>query len=123
MIFFCQVLCFEQCASTYTETKLPTSAFSGATVLAYWDDLYITRNTSQGIYYGTNGTKPNRSLIVEYYMSHYAAPLQFYHFQVVFYEASPGIVQFIYFESYDLGASCTVGVQGKLVLLIKSLID
>ena len=46
-------------------------------------------------------------------MSHYSQPSQYYHFQVIFFEAAPGIVQFKYFDVADGGLSCTIGVQGR----------
>jgi hypothetical protein len=91
---------------------LPTSSF-GAAVLPYWDDLYIYSKTWQGIYYTSQGIAPNRELIFEYYMSHYGLPTLYYDFQVIFFEATPGVVQIIYFDASDRGISCTVGVQGN----------
>ncbi|CAF4051086.1 unnamed protein product, partial [Rotaria sp. Silwood1] len=105
------VLCFGTCQTTFTETSLPTSVFSDVTILPFWDDLYIYSSTSQGIYYGTEGNAPNRTLIFEYYMSHYLQSTQYYQFQVKFFEATPGIVQFKYFYASDGGITATVGVQ------------
>ncbi|CAF4073163.1 unnamed protein product [Rotaria sp. Silwood2] len=107
------VICLQSCSTTFTETALPTSAFSGATILPYWDDLYIFANTSQGIYYDKQGNTPNRTFIIEYYCSHYQQSTDYYNFQVVFFENMPGIVQFIYYEVTDEGASATVGIQGN----------
>jgi hypothetical protein len=92
---------------------LPATYFPGATAFPYWDDLYIYASTSQGIYYGTEGTAPNRTLIFEFYTSHYQQPSQYYHFQVIFFEGLPGIVEYKYFQATDGGVSCTVGVQGS----------
>ncbi len=75
--------------------------------------MYVFANTSQGIYYQSEGNAPNRTLIFEYYCSHYRAPAEYYHFQVVFFENVPGVVKYIYYEISDRGANCTVGVQGK----------
>lgn len=107
-----KVLCLGSCSTSYTETTLPASVFSSATAFPFWDDLYIYTNTSQGIYYESQGNIPNRQMIFEYYMSHYLQSNQFYHFQIVFFENSPGIVQFKYFQSTDRGSTCTIGVQG-----------
>ncbi|CAF5168339.1 unnamed protein product, partial [Rotaria sp. Silwood1] len=76
-------------------------------------DLYIYPNTSQGIYYQSEGNSPNRKLIFEYYMSHYIEINQYYHFQIIFFEDSPGIVQYKYFDATDQGDTCTIGVQGS----------
>ena len=109
---FDQVLCFGGCATTYTESTLPANVFNGVTLFPFWDDLYIYGNTSQGIYYQSKGETGNREMIFEYYMSHYIQPNQFYHFQVIFFENNPGIVQYKYFDATDGGDTCTIGVQG-----------
>jgi hypothetical protein len=92
---------------------LPTGTFGGATVFGFWDDLYIYAGTSQGIYQATAGNAPNRSLIFEYYTSHFGAANEYYHFQIVFFEHRPGVVQMLYFDASDGGVTCTIGVQGK----------
>ena len=46
-------------------------------------------------------------------MSHYGQSSQYYHFQIIFFEAAPGIVQMKYFDASDGGITCTVGVQRK----------
>lgn len=74
----------------------------------------IYSGTSQSVYYGIDGTAPNRLAIFEFYESHISQSSYYYHFQIVFYEAVPGIVKFIYFEATDGGASATVGVQREL---------
>ncbi len=107
------MICLGGCATTFTETALPTGAFSGVTVLPYWDDLYFYANTSQGIYYQTSGTAPDQTFTIEYYCSHYLQSTDYYHFEVVFFENQPDIVQFIYYEATDGGASATIGVQGS----------
>ncbi|CAF0974385.1 unnamed protein product [Rotaria sordida] len=106
------VLCLSYCSNAWVESPLPTTSF-GAAVLPYWDDLYIYAKTWQGIYFASQGTAPSRTLVFEYYMSHYGSPNQYYHFQVAFFEATPGITKFTYFDAYDTGASCTIGVQGS----------
>ena len=71
----------------------------------------IYAGTSQSVYYGIDGTPPNRLAIFEFYESHISQSSYYYHFQIVFDEAAPGVVKFIYFEATDGGASATVGVQ------------
>ncbi|CAF2897149.1 unnamed protein product [Rotaria sp. Silwood2] len=106
------VICLSSCSDAWQESSLSTTSF-GTAVLPYWDDLYIYAKTWQGIYYAFQGTAPSRTLVFEYYMSHYGFPTEYYRFQVKFVESTPNIIQFIYFEAYDTGASCTVGVQGS----------
>ena len=112
-----QCVCLGNCSTAYTNTALPSSSFSGPTAFGYWDDLYIRANTSETIYYGTTGTFPNRTLVFEYYTSHYAASTQYYRFQIVFYENLPGIVRFFYFQATDGGASATIGTQSECFIL------
>ncbi len=38
---------------------------------------------------------------------------EYYHFQAKFFETTPGVVQYIYYEISDRGSSSTVGVQGN----------
>ena len=106
------MICFGACSAVYTETSLPTGAFPGVTAFAYWDDLYIYASTSQGIYYASQGNAPNRTLIFEFYMSHFGQSNQYYHYQILFFEARPNIVQYKYYDASDGGVTCTVGVQG-----------
>lgn len=40
-------------------------------------------------------------------------PSTFCHFQVTFFEATPDIVEFTYFDVLDGGLSATIGVQSK----------
>jgi hypothetical protein len=101
------------CSTAYSNTALPSSSFSGATAFGYWDDLYIYSGTSQTVYHGTTGTFPNRALVYEFYTAHYGAPTQYYHFQIVFYENSPGIVRYLYYQASDGGVSATIGTQGQ----------
>jgi hypothetical protein len=95
---------------------LPAGPFAGVTVLPYWDDLYIYAGTSQGIYHGVEGNAPNRTLIFEFYMSHFGQSSQYYQYQVLFFEARPNIVQYKYYAASDGGVTCTIGVQGRKIL-------
>ncbi|CAF1920826.1 unnamed protein product [Rotaria magnacalcarata] len=104
-------VCLAGCSSAYSNTALPSSSFSGATAFGYWDDLYIYSGTSQSVYYGTTGTYPNRNLVFEFYTAHFSQPTLYYHFQIVFYEASPNIVRYLYYQASDGGTSATIGVQ------------
>jgi hypothetical protein len=59
------------------------------------------------------GTYLNRNLVFEFYTSHYGASSQYYHFQIVFFEASPNIVRYYYFQASDGGSSATIGTQSE----------
>ncbi|CAF1170659.1 unnamed protein product [Adineta steineri] len=105
------VLCLGSCSAAYSNGALPDSQFAGPTVFGFWDDLYITSGSSQTIYYAVSGTAPNRITTFEFYESHYGGPTQYYHFQIIFHENLPNIVECLYLETYDGGASATIGVQ------------
>ena len=107
------MICLGSCNIAYSETSLPASAFPGTTAFIYWDDLYIYAATSQGMYYAAQGNSPNRTLVFEFYMSHFSSSTRYYRFQAVFFEDQPNVVQYKYFEASDRGVSCTIGVQGK----------
>jgi hypothetical protein len=51
-------------------------------------------------------------------MSHYIEPNQYYHFQIIFFENLPGIVQFIYFDATDGGDTCEIGVQSIFIVFL-----
>jgi len=55
---------------------------------------------------------PNRKLEVEWYLSRYNGPKQYYHFSLVVEEGKPNIAIFKYFKALDKGGKCTIGVQG-----------
>ena len=115
------MICFDVCSTTYTETNLPSNIFPSVTIFPYWDDLYIYSNTSQGIYYQSDGNLPNRVSTFEFYTSHYQLPREYYHFQVIFFENLPNIVQIKYFQASDRGSTCTVGVQGKFLGIFREI--
>ena len=83
--------------------------------LGYYDDLMIYSGTSQNIYWSINGTAPNRQVIFEFYLSHITSSSKYFQFQILFFENQPDIVQYVYFESTDGGASATIGVQRRLL--------
>ncbi|KAI5463870.1 hypothetical protein BGZ63DRAFT_382475 [Mariannaea sp. PMI_226] len=82
------------------------------TLLPFWCDLYIYKDTPQGIYYEISGQAPTRTLCVEWYVSRYRDPNQYYHFNVTLEEARPNIAVYKYFEALDKGGACTIGAQG-----------
>lgn len=106
-------MCLGDCSTTYDETSLPASEFPCETILAYWDDLDIDNGTKQGIYFEVQGNHPNRTFVLEYYMTHFEEREQYYQFQVFFFEALFNIVQIKYFEAFDRGSSGAIGVQRK----------
>ncbi|CAF1386753.1 unnamed protein product [Rotaria sp. Silwood1] len=107
------IICLAGCAGDWTNTALPSGSFSGPTAFGLWDDLYIYSGTSESVYYGATGTYPNRNMVFEFYMAHYSSSTRYFHFQIVFNEASPNIVTYKYYQVADGGASATVGVQSS----------
>lgn len=80
-----------------------------------WDDLYLNAGTSQSVYYGTTGTAPNRNMVFEYYTTYLSQPTTYFRFQIIFFENAPGIVNFVYYQVSNGGATGTIGVQGMFV--------
>lgn len=102
-------------SADWSNQPLPDSQLVPNTcVLAYFDDLYIYTDTQQGIYYDISGAVGAREVVFEYYVSHFAAPAEYYHFTVAFYEALPGVVDVKYYSVSDRGASATVGIQDRV---------
>lgn len=95
----------------YTNYALPYSSVGATAVLAYWDDTYIYSGTAQGIYYEVAGTTGSRTVTFEFYLSHFQAAGEYYHYLVKFYEDRPGAVTINYLIISDSGSSATVGVQ------------
>jgi hypothetical protein len=97
------------------EIVLSRTEFTETTAFPYWVDQSIARETSQGIYYTIHGNIPNRTVIFEYYTTLSHDKEQYCHFQVLFFENKPNIIQFIYLDVPDDDKLPIVGVQGKSV--------
>ncbi|CAF1335188.1 unnamed protein product [Rotaria sordida] len=106
-------VCLGSCSNSWSNSALPSGSFSDPTAFGLWDDLYIYAGTSQTVYYATTGTSPNRTLVFEFYTAHYSSSTRYFHFQIIFYEASLDIVSYSYFQVSDGGASATIGVQSS----------
>jgi predicted nucleic acid-binding Zn-ribbon protein len=100
--------------SAYTHRQLPfrSSDLPAYTLLPFWADLYIYKDTPQGIYYEIAGDAPARTLTVEWYVSRYQNKEQYYHFSLTLYENQPNVVTYKFFEALDQGGACTIGAQG-----------
>ncbi|CAF3803527.1 unnamed protein product [Rotaria sp. Silwood1] len=114
-MFSLNILCFDKCTGYEPMEALPSYHFNSPTALPYWDELVISDGTSEGIYYFINGNTSNRTVIFEYYLTHDTQPNEYCHFQVLFFEAKPNIVQYIYLDVTNGGKTATVGIQGKWV--------
>ncbi|CAF1431045.1 unnamed protein product [Adineta steineri] len=105
------LLCLGSCTNAYSNQYLPTTSVGGPTAFGFWDDLEIYSGIGQMVYYATSGTAPNRITTFEYYISYYASPSSYFHFQIIFYENLPNVVKYVYFEIFNGGSSATIGVQ------------
>ena len=83
----------------------------------FWDDLYMNSGTIQSAYYASTGTAPNRQLVFEYYTNRCCSfsATAVYRFRCIFYENTPNVVSFVYYQAPDGGNSATIGVQRKLL--------
>ncbi|CAF4031394.1 unnamed protein product [Adineta steineri] len=105
------LLCLGSCTDAYANQKLPTTSVGGPTAFVFWYDLAIYSGTTQMVYYATSGTAPNRITGFEFYTTSSTYPSNYYHFQILFYENLPNIVEYVYFEISDGGSLATIGVQ------------
>ncbi|CAF3715144.1 unnamed protein product [Adineta steineri] len=95
------LLCLGSCTNAYSNQYLPTTGVGGPTAFGFWDDLEIYSGIGQMVYYATSGTAPNRITTFEYYISYYASPSSYFHFQIIFYENLPNVVKYVYFEIFN----------------------
>lgn len=116
-----QVVGLSILTNEYGNVALPyygsSNTFTETAALPLWDDMFIFKNTTQGLYYQVDGTAPRRNTTFEFYLSHYGDATQYYHFLVIFYEAQPNIVTFRYLSVSDKGIGSTVGVESRLGML------
>ena len=101
--------------SIYTNQQLPysTNSFPGPAIIPFWDDLYVYQAQPQGIFYQYDGTSPTRSVTLEYLVSKYLQPAQYYHFTVNISESSSTPIVWSYYQISDSGSSATVGAQNE----------
>ncbi|KAL8873725.1 MAG: hypothetical protein Q9174_000856 [Haloplaca sp. 1 TL-2023] len=91
----------------YSNIPLPAAILSPWSACAFWDDTVVSAGRPQGIFYQVDGTQ----VIFEYYLSHYQAEGEYYHWLVSYNANQPGIFTFTYYQISDLGRSATVGIQ------------
>ncbi len=114
------LLSFESAFPNYMPFPLPYRD-AGTLVAPFWDDLQPVYATDNNVFWGVNGTAPNRQLVVEWRdVGHWAYPADgTVKFQVVFREDSDD-VRFNYADVtfggantsyFDGGAYASVGLQ------------
>ncbi|MCX7834831.1 MAG: fibronectin type III domain-containing protein [bacterium] len=98
---------FGNTSASYSNTALPTTAFSAPMILPYWDDLYPPSGGSIWYYYD----QQNNRFIVEWYqVPHISNNQSLNTFQVQLY--SDGLIKFRYQNIGALNNSATIGIQG-----------
>ncbi|CAF1020710.1 unnamed protein product [Adineta steineri] len=108
------IFCVGMCSFEFPESPLPYMNFFDATAFPFYDKLLMRSLTFQGIYYKVSGNTNNRTVVFEYYITFGGLKDQYCHFQVLFFESRPNIVQFIYLNVPDIGSYPTVGVQNAI---------
>ena len=73
-------------SGTYSPTSFPSSATPNGVVVAYWTDLFPT----SGYYmrYRTEGTTPNRQLVVSAHLTYYSNRNAWVDYQIVLFEGT-----------------------------------
>lgn len=95
---------------------LPDTCF-----LPFWNDLFIYKDTPQGLYYEIDGQAPNRTVSFEWYVDLYGNPRHYNHFLATYHEAVPNSIVYNYIQvdpakPGDIGFGsfyATVGAQGR----------
>src|SRR5438094_1237914 len=98
-------------ANPTTNTALPSSSFPNPTLFWYWDDL---QTFSSNIQYGTVGTSPNRTFIIDFQENRVADTGNVVNGQVEIHETS-NVMNVKYRSTMSAGAngqSATIGFQG-----------
>src|SRR5262249_4661380 len=98
-------------ANVFTNTALPSSSFTGPTLFYYWDDL---QTEGGNIRYGTIGTSPNRTFIVDFQQNLFASSGDKVNGQLQVHEGS-GLMNVKYRSTLSAnanGQSATIGFQG-----------
>ncbi|KAI4142716.1 MAG: hypothetical protein L6R39_004834, partial [Caloplaca ligustica] len=95
-------------SASYVNSPIPTTQLPTFSALGFWDDTVINQGQPQGIFYQIdNGNR----VTFEYYLSHYQAAGEYYHFLISYSASNPGVFTYTYYQVSDLGASATVGMQ------------
>jgi len=83
-------------SAAFTNDPLPSTDFSGPTLMPFWDDLYmVPSDTShffrEGIYTQTSGTAPHRTFVISWQGHAFSSESYFVLAQAVFKEGSSTI--------------------------------
>ncbi|KAK3667348.1 hypothetical protein LTR22_001864 [Elasticomyces elasticus] len=97
----------------YANAVLPAYTINSVGVFPCWDDMIINVGAPQGIFYGVEGTAPNRAITFEWYCSQYNNVTFYYHFLVSFWENMPNVTTFDYLNMSNSGISATSGIEAQ----------
>ncbi|KAB5518665.1 hypothetical protein GE09DRAFT_1195379 [Coniochaeta sp. 2T2.1] len=116
-------------AAGYSNTPLPSDHCNSTThpctayqlpsyyaLAAFWGDLLLAENTTQGLWYEVvqlATPEVQRSAVFEWYTTHQDHQNVAYHFTVQFFEHHPDWITVTYYAVGMEGSSATVGVQGR----------
>jgi hypothetical protein len=73
-------------SGTYSPTSFPSSAQPNGVVAGYWTDLFPS--SGYFVRYRTEGTSPNRTLIVSYHVTYYSNTSSWVDLQIVLHETT-----------------------------------
>jgi hypothetical protein len=106
------LLSFDKGTGSFRNTAIPNPEMPSYSVMGLWGDLFVYKDTPQGLYYEVSGDNGTRTIVFEWYTSRYHDPTEYYHFTVEFSEASPAIIVVKYYKALDKGRQSSIGVQG-----------
>jgi hypothetical protein len=97
----------------YKYSNLSNTDFTDATAFPVRSHWFISRLSSKQIFYNIYHNTPNRTVVFEFNAFDHEDKSHYCHFQLLFFEDKPNIVQFIYLNISDAGSSNSAAVQGK----------
>ncbi|CAF2783713.1 unnamed protein product [Rotaria sp. Silwood2] len=106
------VFCVGLCTKKYEFPSESKSEFIYALAYVAWSPLYKNNERSAKISYNIYGNTPSRTVAFEFNETIYEKQdkKQYLHFQVLFFEAQPNIIQFIYLDVSSSSKSGSIGV-------------
>lgn len=100
--------------TAYANAALPQYAIAPIAVFPCWDDLQISPNVPQGIFYAVDdGDVGYRGTTFEFYESQYNNASFYYHFMLSFYENLPNVVTIAYLNMTNSGSGATSGIGSR----------
>lgn len=90
----------------YRNGPLPAGSFNAA-IFAFWDDLAISGQPWQGIWWQFTST----GIVIEFIQTHLSARGQFYHYSINYDTRRPGVFTIRYYSMDQGFADATIGAQ------------